>query len=51
MNLTASPFDVPTEHHSAQQKGDAAMWIVALALAGFTGATLYSLLMVIWDSK
>jgi hypothetical protein len=32
-------------------KGVAAMWIVALALASFTGATLFSLLRVVWDVK
>lgn len=27
------------------------MWIIALVLAAFTGATLFSLLRVIWDAK
>jgi len=27
------------------------MWIIALALASFTGATLFSLLRVIWEAE
>lgn len=52
MNLRrGSPDLLSKGQFSPNIKGEAAMWIVALVLATFTGATLVSFLRVIWEAK
>lgn len=39
------------KHQLSLYKGEAAMWIAAFTLALFTGAMLFTLLRVIWETK